>query len=137
MAECDANYLRMLKVFPRLKEEDSRVFGVVIGGHAREVRIDVIERGPYTTLVRLRQLPETAWGISPSMTVRLYHDARNAEIVEYQHARRFQAVYGYPNAAMRSRDEKAQVNRLLGEFLALCLASGMAVRERALEGISI
>ena len=60
----------------------------------------------------------------------LYHDARCAEVIEYQCAKHFNAVYPYPNAGMRQRDEKAQVNRLLGEFLAFCLRHGVnAARE--------
>jgi|TARA_B100000315_G_scaffold259869_2_gene317772 hypothetical protein len=137
MAECDANYLRLMKLFPGMREHAEHVFGVVVAGESLEVVITVLERGPYTTLVRMKQLPESTWGTNPSMTVRLYHDARSAEVVEYQRARHFKAVYGYPNERMHQRDEKVQVNRLLGEFLALCLSDGVAVRERAPAPVSI
>ncbi len=132
MAECDANYLRIMKLFPNLRENDVSVFGVMIADQTAEVSIAVLERSPYTTLIKLRQLPEAPWGASPMMTVRLYHDARNAEVVEYQRARHFKAVYAYPNDSMRQRDEKVQVNRFLGEFLSYCLTHGVAVHERVL-----
>jgi uncharacterized protein YqiB (DUF1249 family) len=32
--------------------------------------------------------------------------------------------YQYPNASMYQRDEKAQQNRYLGEWLSLCLSHG-------------
>ncbi len=132
MAECDANYLRIMKLFPNLRENDVSVFGVMIADQAAEVSIAVLERSPYTTLIKLRQLPEAPWGTNPMMTVRLYHDARSAEVVEYQRARHFKAVYAYPNDSMRQRDEKVQVNRFLGEFLSYCLTHGVAVHERVL-----
>ena len=132
MAECDANYLRIMKLFPSLRENDVSLFGVMIADEAAEVSFEVLERNPYTTSIQLTQLPEAPWGANPTIRVRLYHDARCAEVVEYQRARHFKAVYAYPNDSMRQRDEKVQVNRLLGEFLSYCLTHGVAVHERVL-----
>ena len=131
MAECDANYLRLMRLFPALRECPGETFSMTVGGRRANVSLKVLERSPYTTLVRLRQRPETSWGLNPGFTVRLYHDARCAEVVEYQRARHFKAVYAYPNDAMRQRDEKVQVNRFLGEFLSYCLRNGVALREPA------
>ncbi len=131
MAQCDANYTRLMRLCPALKERQGDVFDVAIGGHRAQVSIEVLERSPYTTLIRIRQRPEAPWGLNPGFTVRLYHDARCAEVVEYQRARHFKPVYAYPNDVMRQRDEKVQVNRFLGEFLAYCLRNGVAVREPA------
>ena len=127
MAECDANYLRLMKLFPDLRVLDTAVMEVELNGLSLEVRMDVLERGPYTTLIRLRQHPQVPWNQEASLSVRLYHDARSAEVVEYQGRRHFlRAVYDYPNRDMRQPDEKAQINRFLGEYLALCLTHGMA-----------
>ena len=60
-------------------------------------------------------------------------DARCAEVVEYQGKRHFRAVYDYPNEDMRQPDEKAQINRFLSEYLALCLSHGVAAEAPALE----
>jgi len=129
MAECDANYLRLMKLFPALGEEDVSVIGVVLGEHPYRVQVRVVERAPYTTLIELHQLPEMPFSMRPRLSVRLYHDARSAEVVEYHGARHFRPVYDYPNRDMHLPDEKAQVNRFLSEFLALCLAHGVAVTE--------
>jgi uncharacterized protein YqiB (DUF1249 family) len=129
IAECDANYLRLLKLFPGLREEDSSVFDLVLGGSPYRIRLEVVERGPYTTLVALKQVPQAPWNAPPSMVVRLYHDARSAEVVECHGARHFRAVYDYPNQHMHLPDEKAQVNRFLTEFLSMCLRHGMATSE--------
>jgi uncharacterized protein YqiB (DUF1249 family) len=131
MAECDANYLRLMKLFPRLREDDVSVFAMVLGQHPYQVRFEVLERGPYTTLIELRHLPEAPWNLQPRMRVRLYHDARSAEVVDYLGARHFRPSYAYPNNRMHLPDEKAQVNRFLSEFLAMCLANGMSITELA------
>ncbi len=129
MAECDANYLRLMKLFPRLRDEDASVFGVLLGGQAQRVEIEVCERGPYTTLVEIRQAGPLRWSPRPQMRVRLYHDARSAEVVECHGARHFRAVYDYPNRDMHLPDEKVQVNRFLTEFLSMCLHHGIALTE--------
>ena len=129
MAECDANYLRLMKLFPGLREEDASVFGLVLGDAPYQVELSVVERGPYTTLVELRQLPDAPWNPRPRMRVRLYHDARSAEVVECHGARHFRPVYDYPNQHMHLPDEKAQVNRFLTEFLSMCLRHGVALTE--------
>ena len=128
MAECDANYLRIEKLFPRLLEDDAVVFAVPIGKGRIEIKIEVLERSPYTTFLELTQAdPDLVEYARPRLKVRMYHDAKSAEVIEYQNQRRFLAVYPYPNNGMRQRDEKAQINRFLGEFLSTCLAHGEAV----------
>lgn len=147
MAECDSNYLRLLKLFPQMQEQEVQEqevqeqadhrFGLQRGEHQLLVELNVVERGPYTTLLRITQTLAdersadasalSQWTPQPRITVRLYHDARCAEVVDFQRARHFRAVYDYPNPHMRHPDEKAQVNRFLGEFLALCLEAGVAL----------
>jgi len=129
MAECDANYVRLIKLFPRLRDCDVSAFGIELAGQFYRVRLKVQERSPYTTLVQLEQLPHTAWNGRPRMSVRLYHDARSAEVVECHGARHFRAVYDYPNERMHLPDEKAQMNRFLTEFLSMCLRDGVALTE--------
>ena len=128
MAECDANFLRLSKLIPELAERDERCLTVPMGDHDVMVGIQVLERSPYTTHIELRQLP-VADGLAfdlpaPRMVVRLYHDAKSAEVVEYQNERHFKPRYSYPNGEMRQSDEKAQVNRFLSEFLGACLEHG-------------
>lgn len=132
IAECDANYWRVMRLFPRLQERDRSSFGVTLAGRRALVSIEVAERSRYTTVVRLCPSPEAPWGMVPTFAVRLYHDANCAEVIEYQRRRNFRSVYAYPNRAMRQRDEKAQVNRLLGEFLSCCLSHGIAAFQPAL-----
>lgn len=61
---------------------------------------------------------------SYSFDVRLYHDATVAEVVSWEGHRRFRARHDYPNPRMYHSDEKAQLNRFLGELLELSLTQG-------------
>ncbi len=56
--------------------------------------------------------------------VRLYHDASVAEVVKCQRYQSFSPRYEYPNVDMHQIDEKAQMNRFLGELLKHCMSHG-------------
>ncbi len=134
LAECDANYARLMRLLPMLAEGDRSVFAMVLGESEPRVILRVVARHKYTTVIELSQenareqaadVPETRLG------VRLYHDAKSAEVIAFQEQRRFRAVYGYPNRQMRHPDEKVQINRFLGEFLRMCVAHGISLEQPA------
>ncbi len=120
MAECEANYLRLMKLLPDLDESQQWHFAVSDESlHLGELVIKVTERSKYTTLLRIFQ--KDSWGhwlSQPELSVRMYHDARMAEVVGYQKQRHFEGRYLYPNDKMRQPDEKLQINLFLGEWLA-------------------
>jgi len=125
MAECEANYARLMRLLPA-RDQDSRAFGL---GDA-EMSIAVIERCPYTTTLEIRQrslhqLP----ALAARLIVRVYHDARLAEVVAFASRRRVLPMYEYPNPVMHQPDEKSQWNRFLGEWLSHCLQHGFDLRE--------
>ena len=128
MAECDANYLRLLKLIPELGDRDQLTLTIRVANQDVAVCIQVLERCPYTTLIDLTQeslVEGLAFELpAPRIVVRLYHDAKSAEVVEFQNERHFKPTYSYPNGEMRQRDEKAQLNRFLSEYLAACLEHG-------------
>ncbi len=142
IAECDANYMRLMKLAPDLAPDslspgntvgERRSLTLALAEQDVMVCLRLVERCPYTSLIELTQ-GTTATGLhfelpEPRIVIRLYHDTRSAEVVEYQNARRFSAVYAYPNAEMRQRDEKIQINRFLGEYLSICLRYGAALEE--------
>lgn len=116
MAQCEANYARLLPVMRALGERDD--LDLAFGEERlRTVRIRVLERAPYTTVLRFEDQALHADLPAPRLTVRLYHDARLAEVTEASPFRSVAARYRYPNRHMHQRDEKAQWNRLLGEWL--------------------
>lgn len=130
MAECDANYQRLLILLPSLFDEDARRLRLRLpGAKAPELRFTVEERAPYTTTLTVQfKGGVSAWHPlvrPPSLRLRLYHDCQTAEVLAYQGQDRFEARYAYPNRQMRLPDEKAQLNVFLGEYLSLCLAQGI------------
>jgi len=146
MAECEANYLRLMKLLPQWDSEDRREIIVELAAeHPVCVCLQVIERCKSTTMVEISQRPMTAqdeikterhngnaaeplqrWISSPSFSVRIYHDARMAEVISYDKHHRLHIKYDYPNDNMYHSDEKFQLNNLLGEWLSHCLHHGRA-----------
>ena len=58
MAECEANYLRIMKLLPDMSEINIREFGVEVGGNPPlQFRLEVKERCKYTTMVDISQQP--------------------------------------------------------------------------------
>ncbi len=136
MAECSANYMRLRKLFPALAQEDCRCVGLRAGAVDVVARGDVVvmtvlERTRYTTLLAIasRSVDRPRWWHDPVMQVRLYHDARLAEVVAWDRELRVYPKNGYPNERMLQPDEKYQWNRHLGEWLANCIAHGYAVEQ--------
>jgi len=88
-------------------------------------RIKLLELCKFTTTIKIEHVSNTALGwLRPQFEVRLYHDARLAEVVSCQQVRRFKAVYDYPNLEMMQPDEKRQINLLLRDWLLLCQRQG-------------
>lgn len=136
MAQCALNYARLQRLLPtrgctpreRGRSWQSRQLGV---GDDLCISIDVTERGPYTTTLQISQNTVSEALPSPQLTVRVYHDARLAEVVAFSNRRRVWPRYDYPNTDMHQPDEKAQWNRFLGDWLSLCLHQGWT-RDQAL-----
>lgn len=127
MAECDANYIRLLRLFPGMAMEDSLEFGLT--GTTEDgavVSIAISERCPFTTMltVRVSNEEDKPWVKWPLMEVRVYHDVKSAEVVSFQRHRNFKYRYHTPNRHMYQPDEKSQINRFLGELLTFCAEHG-------------
>lgn len=84
------------------------------------------ERFRYTSTVVVSQRLEdgSPWLESPRLLVRLYHDARMAEVLCNRQRRQLSGRYPYPNPQMHQPDEKLQLNAFLGEWLSQCLHHG-------------
>ncbi|WP_461518319.1 DUF1249 domain-containing protein [Porticoccus sp.] len=128
MADCEANYFRLMKLFPDMLEEAAERRLWLSHDSDHELFLLVRENTRYTTLIELSQIAsagkENPWFRLPVLMLRLYHDARVAEVVSCDGFRHLRPRYGYPNQQMHQQDEKAQWNRFLGEWLSHCLARG-------------
>jgi len=138
-ALCEANYARLLRLFPDYESRNARRFSV----QAARVQIDVIERSRYTTLFRLQSFRRTGAGAGSQdaesgdaaeapwlaplrLEVRAYHDAGMLEVSGFQSGGRTEGRYSYPNRDMHQEDEKRQQNAFLGDWLTHCLHHGEA-----------
>lgn len=122
-AVCEANYARMMRVFPAYEVSNRTEFALL----DERVSIDVIERSRYTTIFRIASRPVAqAWLAPLQMEVRAYHDASMLEVGSFQASGAVHARYAYPNPAMHQQDEKSQQNHFLADWLEHCLANGLA-----------
>lgn len=120
-ATCESNYARLMQLFPDYETANHREFELASGAR---VRIDVVERCRYTTLLKVCQQGGEGWLSAPRFELRAYHDARMVEVAAFQAQRHIKGRYSYPNADMHAPDEKAQQNMFLAEWLGHCLAQG-------------
>lgn len=122
MRLCEMNFAQLRRLLPRQDEVgESMVYCVNDAGY----RLTILESTRYTSLVEIQQVaPAVSYWSLPTMTVRLYHDARVAEVCASQQIYRFKARYDYPNRKLHQRDEKHQINQFLADWLRYCLAHG-------------
>lgn len=130
-AACEANYARLMQLLPTMRESGTDTYQqarrVALSQGEQQLGVlalEVLETCPYTSTIEVRQEHSLHWLPVPQMEVRVYHDARMAEVIGAQRARRFRGSYPYPNEAMHQPDEKTQLNLFLGEWLSHCLACG-------------
>ena len=130
MAECDANYIRLCRLFPDMDSEEAICFGIQArAAEVITVNIRVRERCPFTTMVSIdvmseRGQPHVRW---PSLDLRVYQDVKSAEVIRFERHRNFHYRYSIPNEHMFQPDEKSQVNKYLGELLDHCIEHGYSL----------
>lgn len=132
MTLCANNYMLLLKVLAnKTALGESRHFFI---SDFLSYNVTIKEVTRYTFVVSFEQeilstsfknVPGiVASALHPRMTIRLYHDARMAEVLSTQDIRQVKPRYSYPNSQMHQQDEKQQTNQFLNEWLHLCLRLG-------------
>ncbi|RVU33156.1 DUF1249 domain-containing protein [Rheinheimera riviphila] len=130
---CERNYAQLRFFLPGAAAAHSDIAAKMTAGASKVIqineyegyRIKLLELCKFTTTIKIEHVSDTALGwLRPQFEVRLYHDARLAEVVSCQQVRRFKAVYDYPNLEMMQPDEKRQINLLLRDWLMLCQRQG-------------
>ena len=127
MALCEINYMLLLRILADKEQVgEQRCFFI---SDFLSYRITVNEVTKYTTLITINQEANIrGYNLTelfrPKMVVRLYHDARMAEVISNQDVQQIKPRYDYPNDKMHLPDEKQQVNYFLKEWLQLCLKFG-------------
>ncbi|KXJ55690.1 MAG: hypothetical protein AXW17_13990 [Colwellia sp. Phe_37] len=127
MALCEVNYMLLLRILADKEQVgEQRCFFI---SDFLSYRVSVNEVTKYTTLVTIHQEANIhGYNLTelfrPKMVVRLYHDARMAEVISNQDVQQIKPRYDYPNESMHLPDEKQQINYFLKEWLQLCLQLG-------------
>lgn len=121
----ETNYAKLLPLLPKSDDVGDECAYLVF---EHEYRLKITESTRYTTVICLWLHTETdvAEYLVPRLTVRLYHDAKVAEVCSAQQISRLKPRYDYPNLRMYQKDEKHQVNRFLGDWLTYCLKNGLS-----------
>ncbi|MCF6235210.1 MAG: DUF1249 domain-containing protein [Gammaproteobacteria bacterium] len=129
----EINHRLLLKLIPELKELPDEIF--LLDGGSCTVAVSVVERCKFTTSITLSHdlKSHDLFVINPSVKIRIYHDARLAEVVACQQDSKFFAVYPFILAKVPFQNEKRDVNLFLREWLNHCLAQGYTQKYRKLD----
>jgi len=112
----ELNYGKLMRFFRGVK---NNLAHTVPGIRGLTVVAAVLEDHKYTSVVDLAVTmnAESAFPLNMTMTVRVCHDAQVAEVICCSGLPLPEPEYVIPNKHMHHRDEKQQINRLLGEWL--------------------
>lgn len=116
----EQNYALLRRLLPFLQEAPVGTRAVARHADGRVI-VTLLENSPYTQVLALCQdvQQDSDYLQALDFHVRLYDDARVAEVIRYQDQRRLRGRYPYPNARMYQPDEKRQSNLLLHDWLCL------------------
>jgi len=121
----ESNFIRLRKLIPDLDILDCAVSSRPL---SVDLRLTVLERGPYTTTIALTY--NFAEGndlvAEPDLIIRIYHDARLAEVMSYQR-RGYQLENDTPWTPAAQGfvlERKWRINRFLQKWLGYCLHQG-------------
>ncbi|ABV88874.1 DUF1249 domain-containing protein [Shewanella pealeana] len=115
LALCGRNYMHIQR-WLTLEPCEGKQW--LVQGEFGQLDVCLLENTRYTQLVQIsRCVGGNEWLTTPKVSVRIYHDAKLAEVLTSQQIYQLRPVYDYPNMHMHHRDEKYQVNAFLEELL--------------------
>ena len=117
----ESNYIRLRRLIPDITHIEESVSRV---GHCLDLHVQVVERCPYTTMLRLTYAFENEQGrvlLEPDLNLRIYYDARTAEVQSRcLHHQKGQLTVTDHSPLRTKRD----LNRFLSKWLGYCLLRG-------------
>lgn len=122
----EVNYdclMLLIPEFPELNEGTAYRWKMA---EDQELFLTIIERQKYTSTIALTYLisaPEQYLS-NPYFKVRIYHDAKQVEVISYLGESRFKPIYPYPNPKMYQPNEKRQINLFFRDMLDHWLRQG-------------
>lgn len=130
------NYIFMRRLLPDPDRSGDAVVSRVNG--TPDLHLAVRERCPYTTSVRLTHFFEAGEcpEVTPDLLVRIYHDARVAEVLPESHIRGFRYWGNAEPPRPGTLQWRWEVNRFLNRWLRYCLGEGHAFEAREDEPVA-
>ena len=128
MAIYECNYIRLRQLIPELAAVGDSASSLASG--ALDLHLSISERNRYTTTLRLTYefADEQGRFPAPDIQVRIYHDARLAEVLSCGR-RRSQRDAAYDSGRRDyGLDDKWRINRFLQKWLGYCLRQGHRFR---------
>ena len=136
MAVYEGNYRKLMRIIPDIRLLHGTVYSEFNGRPI--LFLEVLEQCKYTSMLAITHYLSLEDRLVTDffMELRVYHDARLAEVSDYQHQTQLLPVYSYPNKQMYQPYEKQQVNLFLEEWLQYCLRYGCQFEQLADPGVS-
>lgn len=119
--------MRLSKLLPSM--EKGTIVRYLAGDYDQSIlQIEVVDTDRYTQFLTITgHMTDIPWWGKQRMAVRMYSDAKMAEVVNCGMHRVRLLRYPYPNDKMYSPDEKNKVNEFLGNWLKYFLLRGRKV----------
>jgi uncharacterized protein YqiB (DUF1249 family) len=124
MALCASNYAKLSRLVSMVELEVGQGFALEVDKQPN-LLISLEQSSKHTATYRLLQDSEEV-SLKRRYLVRMYHDAKVAEVLSGLNQGMLPPVYPYPNNQMKQPDEKIQLNRFLSEWLNFCLEFGQS-----------
>jgi len=129
MSLCEENYARLRRLAPDLPQWRGEYRSS--GRDGMDLHLEVIEQSRYTSLTRLTYFFPFADGLEhhileadPDALLRVYHDARQVEIIDLRQTA-LPLHHQYRSPALEA---KWRANLFLGKWLSYCLGTGHGFR---------
>lgn len=124
MALCASNYAKLSRLVNMVELELGEGFALPIENQPK-LLISLEQNSKHTATYKLEQDSDKI-SLKRRYLVRMYHDAKVAEVLSGLNQGMLPPVYPYPNSQMKQPDEKIQLNRFLSEWLNFCLEFGQS-----------
>lgn len=114
----EANYSKLVRLIPNALHGINNIISLANDSQIKFI-LAISECHKYTIVAELKISYNFVNPLlsNPCFKLHICHDAKVAEVVGYHQHTGFKPDYPYPNQGMLHRDEKRQINCLLGEFL--------------------
>lgn len=120
----ESNYVRLRRLAPALNAIEGAMTSTVAGDCPLHLRIE--ERGPYTTTFTLTYLFDSPAGqfADPDLQVRVYHDARLAEVLSCARWHRHEVLASIKSDLYCQLGDRWLRNVMLNKWLDYCVERG-------------